>query len=68
MRNDGEGLYLKRKEGRGMGVKWTLHSLVPALLIVLITALLVFAFVFISSMTTAIDRMIVMLGSKGLRH
>ena len=63
MRNDGEGLYLKRKEGRGMGVKWTLHSLVPALLIVLITALLVFAFVFISSMTTAIDRMIVMLGS-----
>ena len=63
MRNDGEGLYLKRKEGRGMGVKWTLHSLVPALLIVLITALLVFAMVFISSMTTAIDRMIVMLGS-----
>ena len=63
MRNDGEGLYLKRKEGRGMGVKWTLHSLVPALLIVLITALLVFAFVFVSSMTTAIDRMIVMLGS-----
>ena len=46
-----------------MGVKWTLHSLVPALLIVLITALLVFAMVFISSMTTAIDRMIVMLGS-----
>ena len=63
MRNDGEGLYLKRKEGRGMGVKWTLNSLVPALLIVLITALLVFAMVFISSMTTAIDRMIVMLGS-----
>lgn len=63
MRNDGEGLYLKRKEGRGMGVKWTLNSLVPALLIVLITALLVFAMVFISSMTSAIDRMIVMLGS-----
>ena len=63
MRSDGEGLYLKRKEGRGMGVKWTLNSLVPALLIVLITALLVFAMVFISSMTTAIDRMIVMLGS-----
>lgn len=63
MRNDGEGLYLRRKEGRGMGVKWTLHSLVPALLVTLITALLVFAMVFISSMTTAIDRMIVMLGS-----
>ena len=41
MRNDGEGLYLRRKEGRGMGVKWTLHSLVPALLVTLITALLV---------------------------
>lgn len=63
MRNDGERLYLRRKVGIGMGVKWTLHSLIPALLIVLITALLVFAFVFISSMTTAIDRMIVMLGS-----
>ena len=63
MRNEGEGLYLKRKEGVKMGVKWTLNSLVPALLVVLITALLVFAMVFISSMTTAIDRMIVMLGS-----
>ena len=63
MRNEGEGLYLKRKEGLKMGVKWTLNSLVPALLVVLITALLVFAMVFISSMTTAIDRMIVMLGS-----
>ena len=63
MRSDGEGLYLKRKEGRGMGVKWTLNSLVPALLIVLNTAIQDFAMVFISSMTTAIDRMIVMLGS-----
>ena len=63
MRNEGEGLYLERKEGVKMGVKWTLNSLVPALLVVLITALLVFAMVFISSMTTAIDRMIVMLGS-----
>lgn len=63
MRNDGEGLYLRRKEGKGMGVKWTLHSLIPALLVALVTALLVFAMVFISSMTTAIDRMIVMLGS-----
>ena len=39
MRNEGEGLYLKRKEGVKMGVKWTLNSLVPALFVVLITSL-----------------------------
>ena len=49
-----------------MGVKWTLSSLLPALLIFLITAVLVFAMVFISSMTTAIDRMIIMLGSSSI--
>ena len=63
MKSDGERLYIGRKRGRGMGVKWTLSSLLPALLIFLITAVLVFAMVFISSMTTAIDRMIIMLGS-----
>ena len=62
MKSDGERLYIGRKRGRGMGVKWTLSSLLPALLIFLITAVLVFAMVFISSMTTAIDRMIIMLG------
>ena len=66
MKNEGASLYLRRKEGRGMGVSWTLKSLVPALLVVLITIVLVFAMVFISSMTTAIDRMIVMLGSGNL--
>ena len=66
MKSDGEMLYIGRKRGRGMGVKWTLSSLLPALLIFLITAVLVFAMVFISSMTTAIDRMIIMLGSSSI--
>ncbi len=66
MKIDGERLYIGRKRGRGMGVKWTLSSLLPALLIFLITAVLVFAMVFISSMTTAIDRMIIMLGSSSI--
>ena len=66
MKSDGERLYIGRKRGRGIGVKWTLSSLLPALLIFLITAVLVFAMVFISSMTTAIDRMIIMLGSSSI--
>lgn len=66
MKSDGERLYIGRKRGRGKGVKWTLSSLLPALLIFLITAVLVFAMVFISSMTTAIDRMIIMLGSSSI--
>ena len=66
MKSDGERLYIGRKRGRGMGVKWTLSSLLPALLIFLITAVLVFAMVFFSSMTTAIDRMIIMLGSSSI--
>ena len=66
MKSDGERLYIGRKRGRGMGVKWTLSSLLPALLIFLITAVLVFAMVFISSMTTAIDRMIIMLVSSSI--
>ena len=66
MKSDGERLYIGRKRGRGMGVKWTLSSLLPALLIFLITAVLVFAMVFISAMTTAIDRMIIMLGSSSI--
>ena len=66
MKSDGERLYIGRKRGRGMGVKWTLSSLLPALLIFLITAVLVFAMVFISSMPTAIDRMIIMLGSSSI--
>ena len=66
MKSDGERLYIGRKRGRGMGVKWTLSSLLPALLIFLITAVLVFAMFFIPSMTTAIDRMIIMLGSSSI--
>ena len=49
-----------------MGVLWTMHSLVPALLVALIAAVLSFAMVFISSMTDAIDRMIVILGSSNI--
>ncbi|MBQ0070941.1 MAG: FtsX-like permease family protein [Spirochaetales bacterium] len=67
MKKDVERIYLGRKLGRGMGVSYTLSSLTPALLILLITTVLVFALVFISSMTEAIDRMIVVLGSGSLR-
>lgn len=67
MKREAERLYLGRKLGRGMGVRYTLSQLVPALLVVLITLVLVFALVFISSMTTAIDRMIEILGSGTVR-
>ncbi|MGN1163430.1 MAG: hypothetical protein ACI4S4_01350, partial [Candidatus Ornithospirochaeta sp.] len=66
MKNDGRRLYFQRKSGRGMGLLWTMHSLVPALLVALIVAVLSFAMVFIFSMTDAIDRMIIMLGSSNI--
>lgn len=62
MRNEGEKLYLKRKMGEGMGFRYTLRHLSPSLIVFLIVTVLVFVMVFISSMTGAIDRMIVLLG------
>lgn len=62
MRNEGEKLYLRRKMGENMGVRYTLRHLSPSLIVFLIVTVLVFVMVFISSMTGAIDRMIVLLG------
>lgn len=62
MRNEGETLYLRRKMGENMGVRYTLRHLSPSLIVFLIVTVLVFVMVFISSMTGAIDRMIVLLG------
>lgn len=62
MRNEGEKLYLRRKMGESMGVRYTLRHLSPSLIVFLIVTVLVFVMVFISSMTGAIDRMIVLLG------
>lgn len=67
MKREVERLYLGRKLGRGMGFGYTMAQLTPALLVMLIAAVLVFALVFISSMTTAIDRMIEILGSGSIR-
>lgn len=58
-----EQLYLSRKLGFGMGFHYTISSVTPLLLIFLITIVLVFSLVFITSISSAIDRMIVLLGS-----
>ncbi len=61
-----ERLYLERKLGIGMDKSYILASITPLLLVFLITAVLTFSLVFISSLSTAIDRMIVLLGSSSL--
>lgn len=61
MKNKAEALYLERKIGKGMGKRYFFSSLMPMLLIGLITLILVFLLVFISSMTEEIDRMIALL-------
>lgn len=67
MKNDGERLYLERKNGRGMGRSYILKHYAPALIVFLVVLTLSFIMVFISSMTTAIDRMIVLLGSGSIK-
>ncbi len=63
MRNDGERLYISRKNGRGMSAKYILRHYAPSLIVFLVVLTLTFIMVFISSMTGAIERMIVLLGS-----
>ncbi len=62
MKNDGERLYLGRKCGKGMSPGYVVRHYFPSLIVFLIVLTLTFVMVFISSMTGAIDRMIVLLG------
>ena len=62
MRNEGGRLYTERKCGKGMKPRYVLSHYAPSLIVFLITMTLVFVMVFISSMTGAIERMIVLLG------
>ena len=66
MSRDSEKLYLRRKLGQGMGAEYVLSTFTPLILVFLITTILVFALVFIFSMSSAIDRMIALLGSGSL--
>lgn len=63
MKNEGEKLYLERKNGKGMGRGYILKHYAPSLIIFFVVLTLSFIMVFIQSMTQAIDRMIVLLGS-----
>ena len=62
MRNEGERLYGERKSGKGMRGSYILSHYAPSLIVFLIVMTLSFVMVFISSMTGAIERMIVLLG------
>ncbi len=62
MRNECERLYRRRKSGKGMSLRYKLGHFSPSLLVFLIVLTLTFVMVFMSSMTGAIERMIVLLG------
>lgn len=61
--NDAELLYLERKIGIGNSWRYKIGSFSPLIIIMLITAILVFSITFISSMSDAIERAIIYLGS-----
>lgn len=58
-----ERIWLERKCGRKMGAGYVMSSYLPLLVILLITAALVFSIIFIFSVSTRIDRMLEVLGS-----
>ena len=58
-----ERLWLVRKCGHGMGMRYLLSSILPLAVIFVITAVLVFSIIFITSVSKRIDRMIEVLGS-----
>lgn len=62
MKNECERLYRGRKSGKGMSLRYKLGHFLPSLLVFLIVLTLTFVMVFMSSMTGAIERMIVLLG------
>lgn len=63
MRNEGEKLYIRRKRGSLMGYRYLINRYSPALILFLVALVLSFSMVFVSSMATRIDRLIVLLGS-----
>ena len=66
LKSSAEKIYIKRKIGIGMDIHYILSRATPLLLVFLITSVLVFSLIFISSISKAIDRMIVLLGSGSL--
>ena len=58
-----ERLWLVRKCGHRMGMRYLLSSILPLAVIFVITAVLVFSIIFITSVSKRIDRMIEVLGS-----
>jgi len=62
MKNECERLYRGRKSGKGMSLRYKIGHFLPSLLVFLIVLTLTFVMVFMSSMTGAIERMIVLLG------
>ena len=67
MKSDAEKLYMDRKNGSKMGRSYIFSHYSPSLIVFLIVMTLSFVMVFISSMSSAIDRMIVLLGSGSIR-
>ena len=60
--SDFSSLYIPRKCGRGLGRDRKTAFLLPMLMILLISAVLVFALVFIQSVSGTIERMLTILG------
>ncbi len=64
--NDALKRYVKRKVGQGQRPAWIIKSYLPSLLIVFIMVVLVFALIFVSSMSKAIEDTLVYLGCGNL--
>ena len=64
--NDAIKSYVKRKTGQGQRPAWIIKSYLPSLLIVFIMVVLVFALIFVSSMSKAIEDTLVYLGCGNL--
>lgn len=56
-------LYIRRKLGSRMGKRYRSSSLMPLILIFIVSMILIFALTFIVSMSSSIDRMIQLIGS-----
>lgn len=62
MLSEALSLYVGRKVGRGQRAGWILRSYLPSLLILFITMALVFALIFVSSISSATDEVLQLLG------
>ncbi len=61
--NSAYSLYIRRKLGIGSSLSYKLHSMTPLIIVMLITMVLVFSLTFILSISSAIERAIIYLGS-----